>query len=68
MPALKKIEVKESLSALKSLAKGRSFTIQKRIQMLVFIKKDTKGMVSKRKLSISLGVNHTSITIWKKVV
>jgi transposase len=67
MPALKKIAVKESISVLKSLTKGSSFTIQQRLQMLLFIKKDTKGFVSKRKLSVALGVNHTSITIWKKL-
>jgi transposase len=67
MATLKKIVVKESITALKALAKGSSFTIQKRLQMLLFIKKDTKGFVSKRKLSVSLGVNHTSITLWKKL-
>lgn len=67
MPALKKIIVKESIVELKLLAKGASFTIQKRLQMLLSIKKDTKGFVSKRKLSVSLGVNHTSITSWKKL-
>jgi transposase len=67
MPALKKIEVKESIAVLKALSKNTSFTIQKRLQMLLFIKKDTKGFVSKRNLSVSLGVNHTSITIWKKL-
>jgi transposase len=67
MPVVKKITVKESISELKGFCKGESFTVQKRIQMLVFIKNDTKGFVSKRKLSSILGVNHTSITIWKKI-
>ncbi len=67
MPALKKIEVKESITELKALQKGSSFTIQKRLQMLLYIKKDTKGLVSKRKLSVSIGVNHTSITSWKRL-
>ena len=67
MATLKKIAVKESIAELKSLSKGSTFTIQKRLQMLSFIKKDTKGFVSKRKLSLTLGVNHTSITIWKKL-
>lgn len=67
MPALKVIEVKESLAELKNYCKGKSFTVQKRIQMLLAIKKDTKGLVSKRKLSAIIGVNHTSITDWKKL-
>lgn len=67
MPALKKLEVKESLSELRSLQYGVSFTIQKRLQMLMAIKKDTKGFVSKRRLSSSLCVTHSSITTWKSL-
>jgi transposase len=67
MASVKKIEVKESIEALRSLSKGKSYSIQKRLQMLLFIKKDTKGLVSKRKLSLALGVNHNSITSWKKI-
>jgi transposase len=35
--------------------------------MLLFIKKNTKDFVSKRKLSVLIGVNHTSITSWKQL-
>lgn len=35
--------------------------------MLLFIKKDTKGFVFKRKLSVSHVVNHINITIWKQL-
>ena len=67
MAILKRVSVKESLSELKAFSKGETFTIQKRVQMLQVIKKDTKGFVSKRKLSSIIGVNHNSITSWKKI-
>lgn len=67
MPLGKQLEIKESLEELQKLRKGVSDTINKRLLMLVSMKKHPDRSVSKRSLSVRLGVDANSITTWKKL-
>jgi len=66
MPALKTIIVKESIKELKALQKGASAPIIKRLSFLIAIKQN-KQSVSKRELSVSLGIDPNSVTNWKRI-
>lgn len=67
MPLGKQLEIKESVEELQKLRKGVSDTINKRLLMLLSMKKHTDRSVSKRSLSVRLGVDANSITAWKKL-
>lgn len=62
-----KITVKESLIELRQLQRKQSELIRKRIQMLIEIKKHELTGISKRDLSSVTGINHNSITAWRRV-
>lgn len=61
------IIVKESIIELKALKRKAGELIGKRIQMLIEIKKHEGKDLSKRVLSDLTGINHNSITKWRKV-
>jgi transposase len=63
MPAIKKIEVKESISSLKKLHKQSSPHLQPRLQMLILSQQ--KDLHSKYALADALGVNFNSVQTWK---
>jgi len=63
----KSLTIKESVKELSQLKKNSSDTINKRLQMLIAIKRDKKGSISKRALGQLIGVDPNSITTWKKV-
>jgi transposase len=67
MSNAKAIYVKESVKELTQLKKGSSDTVSKRLQMLIVIKLNKEGSLSKRALSTFIGVNANSITAWKKL-
>lgn len=67
MPTVKKIQVIETIAQLKVLKKGVSLAIQKRVLMLIELKKNNEIGISKRKLSVLLGVDPNSITTWKNI-
>jgi len=60
-----KLEVKESIPYLRTLMRKSISMISVRINMLVQLKKG-KGHISRRKLSVKLGVGSSSIQRWKK--
>jgi transposase len=61
-----KIEIKESFSELRTLMRQSISMISVRINMLVKLKKHD-GCLSRRKLSVMLGVSDKSIQTWRKV-
>src|ERR1043165_5879712 len=63
MAAIKKIEVKESISFLKKLHKESSPHLQPRLQMLILSLQ--KDLHSKYELADALGVNFNSVQSWK---
>jgi len=66
MAKAKEIIVKESLQELKRILKNASSRIRPRIQMLIAIKKSPKPM-TKHELAEEIGVNHNSITSWRRM-
>jgi transposase len=66
MAELKRITVLESIKELRALQKGVSATVNKRLVMLIAIKRNSDQQ-SKRVLSVSIGVDANSITNWKKL-
>ena len=66
MAGLKKIIVKESIQELRSVQKGVSATVRKRIMMLIAIQRNGDQQ-SKRVLSKALGIDANSVTNWKKL-
>jgi transposase len=60
----KEIIVKESLSELKALQKGLSVQKQKRVQMLIHLKRD--GSLTKHYMGEALCVSSNSIQVWRK--
>jgi transposase len=67
MPTVKKITIKETIAQLKVLKRGVSVAVQKRLLMLIELKKGNDTGISKRKLSVLLGVDPNSITTWKNI-
>ena len=61
----KHIDIKESLEELRVLHKESRGIAKRRVAMLVELKKHGGNGVSKRDLSLRLGVNHNSITKWR---
>jgi hypothetical protein len=62
-----KINVKESIAELRSLQRKNGELINKRLKVLIEIKKHEKTGISKRQLSDITGVNHNSIVKWRKI-
>lgn len=67
MSNAKQLIVKENLKELSQLKKNVSHTINKRILMLIEIKKNKTDSLSKRSLAKLIGVDPNSITTWKRV-
>ncbi|WP_018627080.1 hypothetical protein [Niabella aurantiaca] len=62
----KELLVKESLPELKGYFKNASNRIRPRVQMLL-VMKQSKTMLTKYELAQQVGVNHNSITAWRKL-
>lgn len=67
MSNAKVIHIKESVKELSQLRKNRSDTINKRLLMLIAIKRAEGNSISKRDLAKQIGVDPNSITSWKKM-
>lgn len=67
MSYAKSIHIKESLKELSQLRKNSTDTINKRLLMLIEIKRERNGSISKRGLAKLIGVDPNSITAWKKL-
>ena len=67
MARAKSILIKESVKELTQLRKNSSDTINKRLLMLIKIKRADGIPLSKRDLAKQLGVDPNSITSWKKI-
>jgi transposase len=65
MAAPKIIKVKESGKELNMLLKKSSTLIVPRLRMLLELKKHEETGISKRDLSVLVGVNHNSIQTWR---
>ena len=61
------ITVKETIKELRSLQRKNGELIGKRMLMLIEIKKHQDTGLSKRDLSKITGINHNSITKWRKI-
>ena len=67
MSYAKAIHIKESVKELSQLRKTSSDTINKRLLMLIEIKREKNSSISKRDLAKLIGVDPNSITSWKKL-
>ncbi len=67
MSKAKSIHIKEGVKELSQLRKNSSDTINKRLLMLIAIKRAKNDSISKRDLAKLLGVDPNSITTWKKL-
>jgi transposase len=67
MSKAKLLLVKESQQELALLRKNCSDTKNKRLQMLIELKKEKGNAISKRDLAKRIGVDPNSITTWKKI-
>ena len=67
MSYAKALNVKESIKELSGLRKGSSETQNKRLSMLIEIKRQKDKAIAKRDLAIRIGVDPNSITTWKKL-
>ena len=63
----KTLTIKESVKVLLHPRKSSSDTVNKRLQMLIAIKRNKGGSLSKRVLGQLIGVDPNSITAWKKL-
>jgi transposase len=61
------ITIKESIKELKALQRESGELLSKRMRVLIELKKHEKTGISKRDLSEITGVNHNSITKWRKM-
>lgn len=61
------LTVKESIKELKALQRGQGELLSKRIRVLIELKKHENTGISKRDLSAITGINHNSITKWRKM-
>ena len=67
MSNAKPLHIKESVKELLELRKNSTDTINKRMLMLITIKREKNRPISKRDLAKLIGVDPNSITTWKKV-
>lgn len=58
---------KEGIQELSGFRKGSSHTQNKRLSMLIEIKREKGGAIAKRELAIRIGVDPNSITAWGKL-
>ena len=63
----KSLTIKESVQELSHLRKNSSDTINKRLLMLLSLKREKNNAISKRDLAKRIGVDPNSITSWKKL-
>jgi transposase len=63
----KPLIVKETQKELVQLRKNSSDTKNKRLLMLIELKKEKGNAISKRDLALRIGVDPNSITAWKKL-
>lgn len=62
------ISVKESIKELRNMQRKHGYLIGKRLEVLITIKRhENDGGISKRDLASKTGVNHNSITKWRKM-
>lgn len=61
------LTIKESLKELKALQRGQGELLSKRMRVLIELKKHEKTGISKRDLADITGINHNSITKWRKM-
>ena len=61
-----KITISESIEQLRTLQRKNGELINKRLKVLIEIKKHEKTGISKRQLSDITGINHNSIVKWRK--
>ena len=61
-----KISISESIEQLRALQRKNGELINKRLKVLIEIKKHEKTGISKRQLSDITGINHNSIVKWRK--
>ena len=61
------ISIKESFKELKVIQRSQGELLSKRIRVLIELKKHEKTGISKRDLSDITGINHNSITKWRKM-
>lgn len=61
------ISIKESFKELKAIQRSQGELLSKRIRVLIELKKHEKTGISKRDLSDITGINHNSITKWRKM-
>lgn len=61
------LTIKESIKELKALQRGQGELLSKRIRVLIELKKHEKMGISKRDLADITGINHNSITKWRKM-
>ena len=66
MASPKKTHIKESLPKLYALLRNSGYLISLRIKVLIEIKKNEETGISKMALSEITGVNHNSITSWRR--
>lgn len=62
-----KITISESIEQLRALQRKNGELINKRLKVLIEIKKHEKTGISKRQLSDITGINHNSIVKWRKI-
>lgn len=67
MSKAKLLIIKENLKELSGLRKHSSDTKNKRLLMLIELKKEKGNAISKRDLAKRIGVDPNSITAWKKL-
>jgi len=67
MSNAKPLVIKEGIKELNATRKNSSDAINKRVLMLIEIKKEKGGAIAKRDLAKRIGVDPNSITSWKKL-
>jgi transposase len=61
------LSIKESIKELRVIQREQGELLSKRIKVLIELKRHEKSGISKRNLSDITGVNHNSITKWRKM-
>ena len=67
MSSAKPLIVIENIKELSGLRKGSSVTQNKRLSMLIEIRRQKDMAIAKRDLAKRIGVDPNSITVWKKL-
>lgn len=61
------VAIKESIKELKAFQRQQGELVSKRMRVLIELKKHEKTGISKRELADITGINHNSITKWRKM-